>query len=96
MSITCQNDIYYYIEIDASDGASLNAHWEILAEYDASQNALVYQNGLCTTQIYSDNGGDMQETIVYSDGEGIFYPKDGKLYWKNWTDPTSSNCIFVR
>lgn len=96
MEIVCQNDIYYDITIDWSSSAADNTHWEFLAEYDEEQGCLVYQNGRRIEQYYPDDGSDVQETIVYSNGEGRIYPKDGKLYWEDMIEGAGDNCVFER
>lgn len=96
MEITCQNDIYYDIDIDWSSSASDHTHWDFLAEYDEEQGCLVYQGGSCIEQHFPDDGSDVQETVVYTDGEGRLYPKDGKLYWEDLKEGAGDRCVFER
>jgi len=96
MEICCQNDIYYDIDIDWSSSASDHTHWDFLAEYDEEQGCLVYQGGMRIDQHYPDDGGDVQETVVYTDGEGRIYPEDGKLYWEDLKEGAGDQCVFER
>lgn len=96
MEIVCQNDTYYEITVDWGSSAWDNTHWEFTGEYDASQGGIVYKNGCRYEQYYPEDGGNMQQTEVYSDGEGFIYIEDGELYWEDKKEGTGEAQTFVR
>jgi hypothetical protein len=96
MEIYNQNDEYYVITIDWGSSAWDNTHWEFTGYYEPEQGGIVYQNGYCYDQYYPDDGGDMQQTEVYSNGEGIIYMMDGNLYWNDQIENMGVDCVFVR
>ena len=96
MEIICQNDAYYEITIDWGSSAWDNTHWEFTGEYDATQGGIVYKNGCRYEQHYPEDGSDMQQTEVYSDGEGFIYIKDEELYWEDKKEGTGEAQAFVR
>lgn len=96
MEIVCQNDTYYEITVDWGSSAWDNTHWEFTGEYDAKQGGIVYQNGCRYEQHYPEDGGDLQQTETYTNGEGFIYIKDGKLYWNDKTQDMGKDCVFEK
>jgi hypothetical protein len=94
MEIISQNDVYYEITIDWSSSASESTHWSFEGEYDASQGGIVYQNGSCYE--LDSSGGTVHTSEMYTNGEGLIYIKDGKLYWDDKTQGAGDSCEFER
>lgn len=96
MEIHMDDEFYYVISIDWGSSAWDNTHWEFKGDYDASQNGIVYNNGCRYEEYYPEDGGDVQRTEVYSDGEGLIYMQDGKLYWKDAKEDFGADCVFEK
>lgn len=95
MTIDLQNDIFYSIEIHWANDAMSGSEWSFIARYDKSQDCLVYENGTRIDYAYPDNGHE-QRTVVYSNGKGNIYLKNGRLYWKDKTEGAGDTCVFTR
>jgi len=96
MEIHMDDEFYYVISIDWGSSAWDNTHWEFKGDYDESQNGIVYNNGCRYEEHYPEDGGDVQRTEVYSDGEGLIYMQDGKLYWKDAKEDFGVDCVFEK
>lgn len=95
MTIDSSDGVYYNIDINWSSGAEDNTHWSFVATYDSNSNGLIYTG--CMYNEHYSNGGGMQETCVYSDGEGlIFMGDDGMLHWEDYVENAGANCVFER
>jgi tmRNA-binding protein len=61
--------------------------------YDSVSNGIVYY-GSEIEELYLDDGS-MQETYIYTDGEGLlFIGDDGALHWEDYKENMGENCIF--
>lgn len=96
MEIHMDDEFYYVISIDWGSSAWDNTHWEFKGDYDASQNGIVYKDGSRYEEYYPEDGGEVQRTEVYSDGEGLIYMQDGKLYWKDAKEDFGADCVFEK
>lgn len=95
MTIECTDGVYYYIDINWSDSAWENTHWAFVATYDSNSNGLKYYGSRC--EEYYPDEGEMQETYVYDNGEGLIYlGDDGMVYWEDFVENQGSDCIFQR
>jgi hypothetical protein len=95
MEIVSQNDAYYDISVYYTMGAGGNTYWEFSGEYDESQGGIVYTDGRCYDRTFTENG-DIDETTVYSNGEGLIYMKGDKLYWNDKTSEEADIIVFER
>lgn len=95
MEISSSDGIYYNIDINWGDSASENTHWSLGGTYDEETGGIHYY-GSRIEEYYPDEG-DVQETYVYSDGEGfIWIGDDGMLYWDDYTEQQGADCAFHR
>lgn len=95
MEISSSDGIYYNIDINWGDSASENTHWSFGGTYDEETGGIHYY-GSRIEEYYPDEG-DVQETYVYSDGEGfIWIGDDGMLYWDDYTEQQGADCAFRR
>lgn len=95
MSIYLVNDLYYDIEINWGSSAWDNTHWVFSGEYDAAKGGIVYTDGCRYEEHYSD-GGNKEQNEVYSDGSGLIYLKNGKLYWNDDKENAGKDCVFEK
>lgn len=95
MTIECNNGVYYYIDINWGSSAWDNTHWSFTGTYDRNRNGIVY-SGSQIQEYYSDNG-NVQETLIYTDGEGLlFIGDDGMMYWEDYKENAGDECVFER
>lgn len=95
MEINSSDGIYYTIDINWSSGATDNTHWSFYGTYDEMANGIHY-SGSRIEEYYSDSG-DVQETYVYDNGDGLIWMgDDGMLYWDDNVEGQGANCSFER
>ncbi len=95
MKISSYDGASYDIDINWSSSASENTHWSFYGTYDEMAGGIRYY-GSRIEESYLDNG-EMQETYVYSDGEGfIWVGDDGMLYWDDHVEQQGADCSFEK
>lgn len=95
MSIEYVDGESYFIDINWGSSAWDNTHWSFEGTFDIKTGAIIYR-GSRIEEYYSEQG-DMQETYVYTDGEGkIFIGNDGVLYWEDYKEAAGDGCIFMK
>lgn len=95
MEITSSDGIYYSININWGSSASENTHWSFYGMFDEMAGGIHYY-GSEIEETYTEDKG-MQETYVYSDGEGLLWiGDDGMLYWDDYIEKQGAECSFER
>lgn len=95
MEISSSDGIQYYIDINWGSSAQENTHWSLWGMYDEVMGG-IYYNGSKIEEYYPE-GGEMQETIVYSDGAGLIWMgDDGMLYWDDHVEEQGRDCSFEK
>lgn len=95
MEISSYDGIYYNIEINWGCSAWENTHWSFFGTYDEIAGGIHYY-GSRIEESYLGNG-EMQETYVYSDGEGLIWVgDDGMLYWDDYVEQQGADCSFEK
>ena len=95
MEIDSSDGIYYYIDINWGSSAQENTHWSLWGMYDEIMGGIHY-NGSRIEEYYPEDG-EMQETYVYSDGEGLIWiGDDGILYWDDYIEQQGADCSFEK
>lgn len=90
MEITCDDGIHYQIDISKIWNPSEIRNWHFIGYYDTSLNGLVYSDGVCLDM------EQMEETFVYTDGDGaIMLGENGFLYWIDDEDYFADESCFV-
>lgn len=69
--------------------------WEMIGEYDYSENAVYYWDGVCK-DVVSNDDGTMQEFIRYTNGNGILVFRDGIMHWHEAVEHNGDMCLFVK
>ena len=69
--------------------------WEMVGEYDYSENAVYYWDGVCK-DVVSNDDGTMQEFIRYTNGNGILVFRDGIMHWHEAVEQSGDMCQFVK
>ena len=95
MEIDSYDGIYYNIDINWGSGAWDNTHWSLYGTYDEVIGGIHYY-GNRIEEYYPDDG-EMQETYVYTNGEGLVWiGDDGMLYWDDYIEKQGIDCSFER
>lgn len=95
MEIGSYDGIYYNIDINWASSAQENTHWSLCGMYDEIMGGIHY-NGSRIEEYYPEEG-EMQETYVYSDGEGLIWIGDnGMLYWDDYIEQQGTDCSFEK
>lgn len=95
MEISSYDGIYYDIDINWGSSAWDNTHWSFYGTYDEIAGGIHYY-GSRIEEYYPDDG-EMQETYVYSDGEGLIWiGDDGMLYWDDYIEQQGIDCSFEK
>ena len=95
MEINSPDGIYYSIDIKWGSSAQSSTNWSFYGEYDEIAGGIRYY-GSRIEEYYPENG-EMQETYVYTDGEGLIWiGDDGMLYWEDYVEQQGANCIFEK
>lgn len=95
MEISSYDGIYYNIDINWGSSAWDNTHWSFNGTYDEIAGGIHYY-GSRIEEYYLDNG-EMQETYIYSDGEGLIWIGDeGMLYWDDYIEQQGVECSFEK
>ncbi len=95
MEIGSNDGIDYDIDINWGSSAWDNTHWDFYGIYDEELGG-IYYCGSRIEEYYSDDG-EIQETYVYSDGEGLIWiGDDGMLYWDDYVEQQGMDCSFER
>ena len=95
MEIRCDDGINYSIDINWGSSAWENTHWSFYGTYDEVDGGIHYY-GSRIEEVYSE-GGEVQETYSYTDGEGLIWlGDDGMLYWEDYTEQQGEDCVFAR
>lgn len=95
MEISSSDGIYYSIDINWGSSAWENTHWSFFGIYDENAGGIHYF-GSKIEEYYSEDG-DMQETYIYSDGEGLIWLGDnGVLYWDDYIGQEGADCSFEK
>lgn len=78
MKITCDDGVHYHIEMGDRLSSSEFTSWSFTGVYDADLDGLVYTDGK-RWDIYQ-----LEKTLIYTDGSGVFqHGDDGTIWWKD-------------
>lgn len=95
MEISSYDKTSYNIEINWGSSACDNTHWSFYGTYDEMAGGIHYY-GSRIEEYYPDNG-EVQETCIYSDGEGLIWiGDDGMLYWDDYIENQGADCSFEK
>lgn len=95
MEISSEDGISYSIDINWGNSAWDNTHWSFWGTYDEILGGIHYY-GSEIEEYYAEDG-TVEETYVYTDGEGIIYlADDGTLYWNDYKEQAGAECIFEK
>lgn len=95
MEISSEDGINYNIDINWASSAWENTHWSFYGTFDEMANGIHYY-GSRIEEYYPDDG-EMQETYVYSDGEGLIWMgDDSMLHWDDYTEQEGADCFFEK
>lgn len=96
MSVT-EDGEYLRIRITCCFDASkrLICTWDMVGEYDYSENAVYYWNGVCKDNVSYDDGM-FQEYIRYTNANGILVFRDGIMHWHEAEEHAGDMCQFVK
>lgn len=95
MEISSYDKTSYNVKINWGSSACDNTHWSFYGTYDEMAGGIHYY-GSRIEEYYPDNG-EMQETCIYSDGEGLIWiGDDGMLYWDDYIENQGADCSFEK
>lgn len=95
MEISSDDGINYNIDINWANSAWENTHWSFYGTFDEMANGIHYY-GSRIEEYYPDDG-EMEETYIYSDGEGLIWiGDDSMLHWDDYTEQQGADCFFGR
>lgn len=81
------------IFISWSSGASDTTQWSFVGEYDYSEKAVYYWNGICTETVTVENQG-IRDFTRYTNGEGVLLLRDGYITWYDAIEHAGDSCKF--
>ncbi len=94
------------VEAEGTDGAKLQVHWGSSAwestewamsgKLDPQTLTVTYDNCVRTDRVYSQDGSEYTDTVVYEDGTGrvIFNPQDNSLIWEDDKENAADGMVF--
>ena len=95
MIIKCKDGVNYSIDINWSQSESENYHWIFVGKYDTKEEGILYTGRKILEACSAD--GELQETVVYEDGEGILYlERNGDLHWEDYKEDSGKKCSFEK
>ena len=95
MEISSEDEMNYRIDINWASSAWENTHWLFYGTYDDEAGAIHYYGSRIEEYYFED--GNMEETYVYTDGEGFLWiGDDGMLYWEDSVEQQGTDCVFEK
>ena len=84
----------YVIEINWGSSARENTRWSFTGQYDSARGGIAY-TGQRVEEVYPEEG-KVEETVVYENGTGLLYLKEGLLYWTDDVEDMGAQCVFEK
>ena len=84
------------VKMTWGDSAWSEAVWTMDARYDAATGALAYEGGEMAIVTYAEGGAVAAEEVQWTDAEGGFALRDGKLLWNDSREARSAEFALER
>lgn len=92
MSVNYHNGSFVF-DINWGSSAFETSTWHFVGNYDSSTNEVYYSNGIHSRNKTNDNG-ESETTVLYTNGAGTFKIVNGFMYWNDYIENQGENCVF--
>ncbi len=72
----------FHADVTLTEGPDTVSFWECSGNWVDGENGFTYRNGTRVRYNYAGSKGEASE-ILYEEGEGLFYLRNGVLFWND-------------